>query len=214
MADSISMKNGKIVPDIVVSRLPLYLRSLARLQEEGKEVTSSQELATRLGFSSAQIRKDLSHFGEFGKQGTGYNIAFLREQLKAILNLDIEWQVALVGVGDLGHALAHYGRFSQKGFRITALFDNDPAKIGMEINGVVVQSHDEMVESIKKAGIRIAILAVPVKVAQETADKLVKAGVRAILNYAPITLSVPPEVKVQNIDPIAHLQKMTYYCQR
>jgi len=214
MADSISLKNGKIVPDIVVSRLPLYLRSLARLQEEGKEVTSSQELATRLGFSSAQIRKDLSHFGEFGKQGTGYNIAFLKEQLKAILNLDTAWDVALVGVGDLGHALAHYGRFADKGFYIAALFDNDPAKIGTEINGVTVQHIDEMVDTIKNANIRIAILAVPVKVAQQTVEKLVEAGVRAILNYAPITLSVPPEVKVQNIDPIAHLQKMTYYCKR
>ncbi len=214
MTDTNSSKIGKLVPDIVVSRLPLYLRTLTRLQEEGKEVTSSQELATRLGFSSAQIRKDLSHFGEFGKQGTGYHIAFLKDQLKTILNLDMMWDVALIGVGDLGHALANYGRFTRKGFRIAALFDSDPKKIGTIVNGVTVQAVDEMIDTIRQKGIRIAILAVPVNVAQKTAEKLVEAGVRAILNYAPVTLTVPAEVKVQNIDPIAHLQKMTYYCKR
>ncbi len=213
MVDSTSPKYQKLVPDIVVGRLPLYLRVLARLQGEGKEITSSQELATRLGFSSAQIRKDLSHFGEFGKQGTGYHIEFLRDQLKSILNLDIMWNVALVGVGDLGHALAHYGGFAQKGFHIALLFDSDPRKIGTQLNGVMVQNSTQMVEAIAEADIRIAILAVPVNVAQKTTEKLIEAGVRAILNYAPIVLSVPPEVKVQNIDPIAHLQKMTYYCQ-
>ena len=114
MADATNAKRNKVVPDIVVGRLPLYLRTLMRLEEEGKIVTSSQELATRLGFSSAQIRKDLSHFGEFGKQGTGYNIAYLMQQLKNILNLDAVWDVVLVGVGDLGHALARYGRFVQE----------------------------------------------------------------------------------------------------
>ncbi len=214
MADATNTKRNKIVPDIVVGRLPLYLRTLIRLEEEGKIVTSSQELATRLGFSSAQIRKDLSHFGEFGKQGTGYNIAYLMQQLKNILNLDAMWDVALVGVGDLGHALARYGRFVPKGFRIAALFDADPRKIGTRVNDIPVQNSEHIVESIKQAGIKIAILAVPLSVAQETADRLVEAGIQAILNYAPTTLIVPDNVRVQNIDPIAHLQKMTYYCER
>ncbi len=214
MADATNAKRNKVVPDIVVGRLPLYLRTLIRLEEEGKIVTSSQELATRLGFSSAQIRKDLSHFGEFGKQGTGYNIAYLMQQLKNILNLDAMWDVALVGVGDLGHALARYGRFVPKGFRIAALFDADPRKIGTRVNNIPVQNSEHIVDAIKQAGIKIAILAVPLDVAQDTADRLVEAGVQAILNYAPTTLIVPPNVKVQNIDPIAHLQKMTYYCER
>lgn len=213
MAEATNAKLNKVVPDIVVGRLPLYLRTLIRLEEEGKIVTSSQELATRLGFSSAQIRKDLSHFGEFGKQGTGYNIAYLMQQLKNILNLDAMWDVAVVGIGDLGHALARYGRFSPKGFRISALFDADPRKIGTLVDGISVQSSDHLVEAIRASSIRIAILAVPLAVAQETAEKLVEAGVQAILNYAPTTLIVPPSVKVQNIDPIAHLQKMTYYCE-
>lgn len=215
MADSIN--NGKqkdIVPDIVVGRLPIYLRALARLKDEGKFVTSSQELGTRLGLSSAQIRKDLSHFGEFGKQGTGYNIDYLREQLKIILHLDEHWSVALVGVGDLGHALTHYAGFSKKGFNIASLFDSDPQKIGTLINNILVEDVADMVSSIKNSGIQIAILSVPVSVAQEISEKLVEAGVHAILNYAPITLSLPDDVKVQNIDPIAHLQKMTYYCKR
>ncbi len=215
MADNtINDKQKNIVPDIVISRLPIYLRSLSILKNEGKIVTSSQELGTRLGLSSAQIRKDLSHFGEFGKQGTGYNIDYLREQLKIILNLDKLWPVALVGVGDLGHALAHYGRFAEKGFKIAALFDSDPKKIGTILNGVAVEDVQNIVTSIKTADIRIAILSVPMKVAHNVSEKLVEAGIRAILNYAPITLSVPEGVKVQNIDPIAHLQKMTYYCER
>lgn len=215
MADNTNEEKQKnIVPDIVISRLPIYLRALTILKNEGKIVTSSQELGNRLGLSSAQIRKDLSHFGEFGKQGTGYNIEYLKEQLKIILNLDRLWPVALIGVGDLGHALAHYGRFAEKGFKIAALFDNSPEKIGTVLNGVEVEDAKNIVASIKAADIRIAILSVPVKVARDVSEKLVEAGVHAILNYAPITLSVPKDVKVQNIDPIAHLQKMTYYCER
>ncbi|NLH06026.1 MAG: redox-sensing transcriptional repressor Rex [Chloroflexi bacterium] len=199
------------IPDIVVGRLPIYLRALIRLQQEGREITSSQELGERLGISSAQIRKDLSHFGEFGKQGTGYTVSTLIAELQRILHVDREWEVALVGVGDLGRAIAHYGGFAHRGFCITHLFDNDPNKIGEKINNLVIQPVSELKETIKKAGIRIAMITTPADSAQEIANELVEAGVGAILSYAPVTLSVPKHVRVQYIDPVLHLQRMSYY---
>lgn len=204
-------KNKIEVPDIVISRLPLYLRALNFLAEEGVETISSAELAQRLGISSAQIRKDLSFFGEFGKQGTGYNVEFLRKKIKEILNLTRIWDVALVGAGDLGHALVHYGGFLGQGFRISLVFDNNPQKIGQEIAGLIIQPASRMKELIRQHGIQIAIIAVPASAAQKVTDELVAAGVRAILNYAPITLKVPPDVHVQYIDPVTRLQHMTYY---
>lgn len=199
------------VPGIVIGRLPVYLRALSLLENEGKEVTSSQELGTKLGISSAQIRKDLSHFGEFGKQGTGYKIAFLQERLKEILNLHQIWPVVLVGFGDLGQALVHYDRFPEKGFEIKAIFDNAPEKIGTTFHGMTIQDSATMGGIVKKENIKIAILAVPPHVAQTVSEELVKAGIKAILNYAPITLFLPPEIQVQNIDPVVRLQQMTYY---
>lgn len=204
-------KNKVEVPDIVVSRLPLYLRALNFLAEDGVETISSAELAQRLGISSAQIRKDLSFFGEFGKQGTGYNVEFLRKKIKEILNLTRIWDVVLVGAGDLGHALVHYGGFLGQGFRISLVFDNNPQKIGQEIAGLIIQPANRMKELIRQHGIQIAIIAVPASAAQKVTDELVAAGVRAILNYAPITLKVPPDVHVQYIDPVTRLQHMTYY---
>lgn len=203
--------NLKQIPDIVVGRLPLYLRSLQRMAQEGRQVTSSQELGERLGISAAQIRKDLSQFGEFGKQGTGYQIKFLIEQLQRILHVDREWDVAVVGAGDIGSAVARYGGFTNRGFRVMILFDSDPEKIGAQIGPYTVQNSAEMETSIKKAGIKIAMLTVPAENAQDVADCLVKAGVKAILNYAPISINVPPDVHVQYIDPSIHLQRMTYY---
>lgn len=205
------MAEAIVVPDIVIGRLPIYLRALGQLLEMGQEFTSSQELGQILGIGSAQIRKDLSHFGEFGKQGTGYEISFLSEQIAKILNVDRDWPVALVGFGDLGQAIAHYGGFAAKGFHIEAIFEADPAKIGENINGSVVQAVEKMSEIIHQGGIKMAIIAVPASAAQEVADKLIEAGVRAILNYAPITLNVPEFVRVQYIDPVVHLQRMTYY---
>ncbi len=202
---------SRLVPDIVVGRLPLYLRALSEMAAEGKEITSSQELGERLGISSAQIRKDLSQFGEFGKQGTGYNIEYLASQLRRILKVDRIWEIALVGVGDLGRALAHYAGFLHRGFRIVALFDNDPEKIGTKVGDYVVQGIEGMVEDIRRRGIRVAMLAVPASVAQESAEALVEAGVQAILCYAPTSLSVPEGVRVEYIDPVVHLQHMTYY---
>lgn len=202
---------SKSIPDIVIGRLPLYLRALNFLAAEGREITSSQELGDRLGISSAQIRKDLSHFGEFGKQGTGYNINYLREQLREILHVNSVWDVVLVGAGDLGHALARYGGFVGRGFRIVAVFDNDPAKIGQKIGDLEIQDVNHLAEYVRAKGIKVAIIAVPANAAQEVARALVDAGIKAILNYAPITLTVPSGIKVQHIDPVVHLQRMTYY---
>lgn len=199
------------VPDIVIGRLPLYLRALTLLGETGREFTSSQELGQKLGIGSAQIRKDLSHFGEFGKQGTGYEISYLRDQISQILNVDQDWAVALVGFGDLGQAIAHYGGFASKGFHIQMIFDNDPQKIGQPVNDKVVCDIAEMPEKIIEQQIKMAVVATPASVAQEVTDQLIEAGVRAILSYAPITLSVPDTVRVQYIDPVMHLQRMTYY---
>lgn len=199
------------IPDIVIGRLPIYLRALRFLLEEGKEITASQELADKLGISSAQIRKDLSHFGEFGKQGTGYEIKYLREQLRTILKVDREWDVALVGAGDLGHAIAHYGNFDRNGFHIIVVFDHNPRKIGTKMGRFQILDSESIPTVIQDMGIQIAIIAVPADSAQQVADNLIEAGVQAILNYAPITLNVPPEIQIQYIDPVVYLQKMTYY---
>jgi redox-sensing transcriptional repressor len=201
----------KFVPNIVVGRLPLYLRTLQLMNLEGRRVTSSQELGERLGISAAQIRKDLSQFGEFGKQGTGYNIDYLTEQLRQILCVNKVWDVAVVGIGDVGHALARYQGFSNRGFRIVLLFDNDPNKIGTNVGGFTVLNITDMVTKIKEAGVQIAMLSVPVDFAQRVTNMLIEAGVKAILNYAPINISVPQDVHVQYIDPVLHLQRMTYY---
>jgi redox-sensing transcriptional repressor len=199
------------IPDIVVGRLPIYLRALSLMQVAGQEITSSHELGEKLGISSAQIRKDLSHFGEFGKQGTGYRISHLQDQLKRILKVDREWEVALVGMGDVGHALARYGGFKDRGFCIALAFDNDPAKIGLPVGDLTIQDVALLPEMVQQRGIKVAMLAVTAKAAQSVADLCVKGGIRAILNYAPINLAVPDEVHVQYIDPVAHLQRMTYY---
>lgn len=199
------------IPEIVVGRLPQYLRSLQRMIREGRMVTSSQELGERLGISAAQIRKDLSQFGEFGKQGTGYSIPFLVEQLQKILHIDREWDLVIVGAGELGGALARYKGFSDRGFRVKMVFDSDPERIGQKVGEITIEDYTHLIEKVKQAGIKIAMIAVPAGEAQEVANTLIEAGVKAILNYAPLSLNVPPEVRVQYIDPSIHLQRMTYY---
>ncbi len=199
------------VPDIVIGRLPIYLRALAHLLDEGQRITSSKDLAERLGISSAQIRKDLSHFGEFGKQGMGYDIAHLHEQIRRILQVDRLWDVALVGAGDLGHAIAHYGGFEGRGFRVICVFDSNPQKVGRRLGRFAICDAANMAEKLQEMGIKVAIVAVPAGAAQAVVNELIRGGVKAILNYAPITLTVPKDVRVQYIDPVTHLQRMTYY---
>ena len=201
----------KTIPDIIVGRLPLYLRALQSMKNEGRQITSSQELAERLGISAAQIRKDLSQFGEFGKQGTGYTIVYLCKEIQKILKVDRVWDMAIVGAGDIGEAVARYQGFTNRGFRVAMVFDNDPEKIGQKKGEFIVQDASQMAKKIREAGIRIAMISVPASNAQEVADELADAGVKAILNYAPVSLNVPPDVRLQHIDPAVHLQRMTYY---
>jgi redox-sensing transcriptional repressor len=198
-------------PDIIVGRLPVYLRALRHMEAQGKGTTSSQELGEQVGISAAQIRKDLSQFGEFGKQGTGYGIAFLIGKLREILKVDRVWDVVVIGMGDMGHAIARYQGFADRGFRITQVFDSDPAKIGERIGNFVVQDTRQLGAAVRKAEVRIAMLCVPASAAQAVANQLVEAGVRAILNYAPINLNVPKGIWVQYLDPSVGLQRMTYY---
>jgi len=199
------------IPDIVIGRLPRYLQALQRMQLENHLTTNSKELGERLGISAAQIRKDLSQFGEFGKQGTGYSVPFLIKTLQSILKVTTVWDVVLVGAGDLGHALARYQGFSNRGFRIAMIFDNDPQVIGNQIGHFVVQDMAFLVEKVLDANIHVAMLTVPASSAQKVAENLIKAGVKAILSYAPITLNLPPGIHVEYIDPILKLQHMTYY---
>lgn len=203
--------NADKIPDIIIGRLPIYLRALQRMAEKGKKTTSSQELGDYVGISAAEIRKDISQFGEFGKQGTGYSIPFLIDKLREILRVDRMWDVAVVGVGAVGHALVRYQGFSNRGFRIVMIFDVDPSKVGQKVGEFVVEDAAKLTERVRAAKLRIAMLAVPAAVAQDVADRLVQAGVKAILNYAPTNLNVPKGVHVQHIDPATHLQRMTYY---
>jgi len=199
------------IPDIVVGRLPRYLQALEHMHHDGVHTTSSQELGSMIGISAAQIRKDLSQFGEFGRQGKGYAVPYLVSQLQNILKVNRMWDMALVGAGNLGHAIAHYQGFKSHGFHVAVIFDSDPAQIGQTIAGMTVEDSSIMVDVIRAKEIKVGMITVPVGAAQAVADNLVKAGVHAILNYAPITLSVPDTVHVQYIDPIVYLQRMTYY---
>ncbi len=199
------------IPDVVIQRLPLYARTLARLAEDHVEVISSFDLGSLLGSTPAQIRKDLSYFGRFGKQGTGYDVSYLLSQIREILGLNKEWPMALVGVGRLGQAIARYPGFSAAGLRIVALFDVDPDKVGKRVEGIAIQSIEEMPAVLKARDIQIAILAVPSSTAQRLTDILVQGGAKAILNYAPVSLKTPPSIVVRSIDPVLVLQSMTFY---
>ena len=203
--------NTEKVPDIIVSRLPVYLRALQRMADNGIGTTSSQELGERVGISAAQIRKDLSQFGEFGKQGTGYSIPFLIERLRQILNVEHGWDVVVVGMGELGRAIVRYQGFANRGFHVQMCFDNEQAKIGQKIGELTVRDIKDIVKDVKAAGIKIAMLCVPAAAAQEVTNQLLEAGVQGILNYAPVSLVVPAKVKVQYIDPAIGLQRITYY---
>ena len=198
-------------PDIVIGRLPIYLRALDALSRNEQEITSSYELGKLLGISSAQIRKDLSHFGDFGKQGTGYQISYLTEQLRQILKVNREWAFVIMGAGLLGRALANYNGFGDHGFKPVAIFDVDQGKIGTKINNFTVQHINESPEVIQEHRVRIAMITTPASAAQEIADMVIEAGVQSILSYAPITLNVPDSIHVQYIDPVSKLQHMTYY---
>jgi redox-sensing transcriptional repressor len=199
------------IPDIVIRRLPIYLRTLRRMQDLGMESVSSEDLGAHIGVTAAQIRRDFSYFGRFGKQGKGYDITVLADGIQRVLKLDKCWDVALVGFGQLGRAIAHYRGFESASFRISAIFARNAEHIGDQVNGVVVMDEAVMHEVIPELGIRIGIVAVPADNSQNVADRLVDSGVQAILNYAPAIIRVPSHVRVREIDPTSALQSLSFY---
>ncbi len=202
------------VPEVVVLRLPLYVRALTQLLADDMEVVSSQQLGSRLQMTPAQIRKDLSYFGRFGKQGRGYSVRFLLVELRQILGLDREWCACLVGVGRLGRAIINYPGFTPEAFNVVAAFDNNPERVGQAFGRLTVQSMSELPQAIAERGIRIGIVAVPAADAQGVIDALVENNVQGILNYAPIAPEVPMGIVMRNIDPVLSLQSMTFYLQQ
>jgi redox-sensing transcriptional repressor len=199
------------VPEVVILRLPQYVRALGELLKRDVGVVSSQQLGIRLQMTPAQIRKDLSYFGRFGKQGRGYPVGYLLGELRQVLGLERKWNSCLVGVGRLGRAIISYPGFTPEGFNIVAAFDTAPDEVGQSIGPLVVQPIGDLARTIKERDIRIGIVAVPATQAQEVINQLVMCGVRGILNYAPVGPQVPDGVRVRNIDPILALQSMTYY---
>jgi redox-sensing transcriptional repressor len=208
------------IPDLVIDRLPQYARVLASLDDQGRDVVSSQEFAELLGrrgdgadrpWSAAQVRKDLSYFGRFGKQGRGYNVRKLLDELRSILGLNRQWRMALVGIGRLGHAILGYQGFTPQGFRIVEAFDSSGGLIGEQVDGLVIKNTADLETTLKDNRVDIGIVAVPAETAQTVIDALVRCGVRAILNYAPISARVPKNVQIRHVDPVLALQSMTYY---
>jgi redox-sensing transcriptional repressor len=196
---------------MTVRRLSVYTRCLQQLEEDGVKTVSSQELAERFNFNSAQVRKDLAYFGEFGVRGIGYYVAGLKAELQKILGLDREWPVALVGLGNLGAALFHYKGFSKQGFRIVAVFDDDPAKAGNTVDGVPIMPMRDLPRETKARNLQIAIVAVPAESAQAVTEKLTAAGIKAILNFAPGRIRAVKDVRLKNVDLSIELESLSFY---
>ena len=199
------------VPEMTIRRLSIYARCLALLEEDGVKTISSQELADRFGLNSAQVRKDLAYFGEFGVRGIGYYVSILKGELQKILGLDRQWSVALVGFGHLGSALVRYKGFGRQGFQIAAIFDEDPAKVGGEVDAIPIFDIRDLTRELRGRGIQIGIVAVPAESAQAVADQLVAGGIKAILNFAPARLRVPRDVRLQNVDLSIELETLSFY---
>ena len=199
------------IPEMTIRRLSVYTRCLLQLEEDGVKTVSSQELAERFNLNSAQVRKDLAYFGEFGVRGIGYYVSGLKAELQKILGLDREWAVVLVGFGNLGSALFHYKGFGRQGFRIALVVDDDPAKVGREIDRVPIIASRDMAREIKTRGIQIAVVAVPAESAQAVTDQLVAAGIRAVLNFAPTRIRVPRDVRLKNVDLSIELETLSFY---
>jgi len=205
-----SRSNPSTVPSAVVYRLSLYLRELQHLIRDGHETTSSSQLGRRLGFTDAQVRKDLAHFGQFGHPGIGYRCDELVGVIRNILGTDRVWRVALVGVGNLGRALLGYRGFDQQGFRLVAAFDVEPSKIGTQIEGVDVYDINQLGQVLVQKQVELGLVAVPAPQAQRVADQLVAAGVGGIVNFAPVTLTVPEGVSKVGVDLARELEQVTF----
>jgi redox-sensing transcriptional repressor len=202
------------IPEATVARLPLYLRSLLEGQHAGLTTISSERLAELAGVNAAKVRKDLSYLGSYGTRGVGYDVEFLLFQMSRELGLTQDWPVVIVGLGNLGQALANYGGFGDRGFPIVALCDADPKVIGTELHGVVVRSIDDLPAIAAEHHISIGIIATPAAAAQDVADRLAAAGVSSILNFAPTVISVPEEVSLRKVDLAVELQILSFYQQR
>lgn len=202
------------IPEGVIEHLPAYLNILVQLRHDGETTVSSARLGELTSVNPAQVRRDLTHFGSFGKRGVGYDIVTLIERIQHILGVDHSHRLALVGAGNLGSAIAGYDGLRQHGFLVTAIFDNDPRKIGTHIGTILVQPMDDLDAVLKEQDIRIAVVAVPPEAAQEVADRLSAAGVRVILNYTPVIVRVPEHVTVHNTDPVQELLYTLYYLSR
>jgi redox-sensing transcriptional repressor len=205
----------KKIPYVAINRLSIYYRCLERISEVKNlgdfEVISSSEMAGITGINSAQIRKDLAYFGEFGKRGVGYSLKNLSKELKNILGLDKKWPIIIVGAGNLGQALINYKGLEKRGFVIEGIFDNSPIKIGKKLRQIIIQDVKEIESFIKKKNIKIAVLTVPATSAQEVAGRMVKGGIKAILNFAPIRIILSPEIKIHNVDLSIEFEGLTYY---
>jgi redox-sensing transcriptional repressor len=211
---SMSANGSHGIPEATVARLPVYLRALHALAERGVATVSSEDLATAAGVNSAKLRKDLSHLGSYGTRGVGYDVEYLVYQISRELGLTQDWSVAIVGIGNLGRALANYGGFATRGFRIAALLDADPAVVGTRVNDLTVQ-HAERIEAVvERYRVSIGVIATPARSAQHVCDRLVNAGVTSILNFAPAVLNVPAGVDVRKVDLSIELQILAFHAQR
>jgi redox-sensing transcriptional repressor len=205
---------GQGIPEATIARLPVYLRALFALADRGTASVSSEELATATGVNSAKVRKDLSHLGSYGIRGVGYDVDYLVYQVSRALGLTQDWPVIIVGAGNLGRALANYGGFASRGFRVAALVDSDPAAVGLVIAGHKVRSADDIESIVAGGAVMIGVIATPALAAQDICDRLVAAGVTSILNFAPVVLSVPDGVDVRKVDLSIELQILAFHAQR
>lgn len=202
------------IPEATVARLPIYLRALVELTEDGASTVSSEALAEAAGVNSAKVRKDLSHLGSYGTRGVGYDVAYLIHQIRRELGLTQHWSIVIAGIGNLGQALANYRGFSERGFRTAALVDADPAKTGERVGDLEVRPMDELPALVAAHDIAIGVITTPAGAVQEVADRMVEAGIRSILNFAPSVITVPPGVSVRKVDLAIELQILAFYEQR
>ena len=204
----------RAIPEATVGRLPIYLRALIEMAENGAATISSGDLAEAAGVNSAKVRKDLSYLGSYGTRGVGYDVAYLIHQVRRELGLTQHWPVVIAGAGNLGHALSNYKGFSERGFRIVSLVDNEEEKVGERIGDMAVEHIDWLPEIVRCKDVAIGVICTPAGAAQEVADRMVAAGIRSILNFAPAVISVPEHVSVRKVDLSIELQILAYYEQR
>jgi redox-sensing transcriptional repressor len=202
------------IPEATVGRLPVYLRALVDLAGSGTITVSSEDLAEAAGVNSAKVRKDLSHLGSYGTRGVGYDVAYLIHQIRRELGLTQHWSIVIVGIGNLGQALANYRGFAERGFDVAALVDADPEKVGATVDGHVVRALEDLPFLVAEHDIAIGVIATPASAVQDVADRMVAAGIRSILNFAPAMMSVPPGVSVRKVDLAVELQILAFYEQR